>query len=212
MRRAVFLILFLLLPAAASAQRGYIDRGRFEITPYAGYRLQGDFEAAGTDDTFGDLDVEVEEGGVYGVLLDIPLSRNWAIELLANRQESSFVLDEGLFDPETDLGDVNLTYLHAGILFQWGDGQVNPFITGSLGIARIDPQFNNLDSDDRFSTSFGGGVKIFLADNVGLRLEARGYWTDLGTDFDDDDRFDRFEDDSDGLFQGEGSVGLIIAF
>jgi opacity protein-like surface antigen len=212
MRRAVFLFLFLLLPAAASAQRGYIDRGRFEITPFAGYRLQGDFEASGTDDTFGDLDVEVEEGGVYGVLLDIPLNRNWAIELLANRQESSFVLDEGLLDPETELGDVNLTYLHAGILFQWGDGQVNPFITGSLGIARIDPQFGGLDSDDRFSTSFGGGVKIFLADNVGLRLEARGYWTDLGTDFDDDDRFDRFEDDSDGLFQGEGSVGLIIAF
>ena len=210
MRRAAFLFLFL-LPAAAFAQRGYIEAGRFELTPYAGYRLQGDFDASSSNDAFGDLNVEVEEGGLYGVLLDIPLNRNWSIELLANRQESTFIIDEGLFDRETELGDVTLTYAHVGLLYQWGYGQVNPFITGSLGLARIEPEFDELDADDRFSTSFGGGVKIFLADNVGLRLEARGYWTDLDTDFEDDDRFDRY-DENDGLFQGEGSIGLIIAF
>lgn len=210
MRRAVFLFLFL-LPAAAFAQRGYIETGRFELTPFAGYRLQGDFDASSSDGAFGDLNVEVEEGGFYGAIFGIPLNRSWSIELLANRQESSFIIDEGLFDPEDDLGDVTLTYAHVGLLFQWGYGQVNPFITGSLGLARIEPEFDELDADDRFSTSFGGGVKIFLADNIGLRLEARGYWTDLDTDFEDDDRFDRY-DEGDGLFQAEGSVGLIIAF
>lgn len=208
MRRAVFLFLFL-LPAAGFAQHGRLDAGRFEITPFAGYRLQGDFDASSSNDAFGDLNVEVEEGGLFGVLLDIPLNRNWSIELLANRQETAFIIDEGLFERETELGDVTLTYAHAGLLFQWGYGQVNPFITGSIGLARIDPEFDELDADDRFSTSFGGGVKIFLADNVGLRLEARGFWTDLDTGF--DDRLERY-DEGDGLFQAEGSVGLIIAF
>lgn len=209
MRRAFLLFLFL-LPAAAFAQPGYLDPGRFEITPFAGYRLEGDFDASSRDSIFSrDLNVEVEEGAVFGLILDIPLNASWQIELLANRQESSFIIDEGLFDPETELGDVTLTYLHAGLLFQWGHGQVNPFITGSIGLARIDPELDELDADDRFSASFGGGVKIFLADNVGLRLEARGYWTDLGTGF--DDRFDRY-DEGDGLFQGEGSLGLVFAF
>jgi hypothetical protein len=52
-------------------------------------------------------------------------------------------------------------------------------------------------------------VKIFFADNVGLRLEARGHWTDLDTGFDDRSR--RYHS-GDGLFQAEGSAGLIIAF
>jgi Outer membrane protein beta-barrel domain len=209
MRRAFFLSLFL-LPAVAFAQPGYLDPGRFEITPFAGYRLQGEFDASSSDSVFTrDLNVEVEEGAVYGLILDIPLNPNWQIELLANRQESSFIIDEGLFDPETELGDVTLTYVHAGLLFQWGQGQVNPFITGSIGLARIEPEFDELDADDRFSASFGGGVKILFADNVGLRLEARGYWTDLDTGF--DDRLDRY-DEGDGLFQGEGSVGLVFAF
>jgi hypothetical protein len=208
MRRAVFLFLFL-LPAAVFAQHGRLDSGRFELTPFAGYRLQGDFDASSRDNAFRDLNVEVEEGGIFGVLFDIPLNRNWSIELLANRQESSFIIDDGLFERETELGDVTLTYAHAGLLFQWGYGQVNPFITGSIGLARIEPEFDELDADDRFSSSFGGGVKIFLADNVGLRLEARGYWTDLDTGF--EDRFDRY-DEGDGLFQAEGSLGLIIAF
>lgn len=209
MRRAFCLFLFL-LPAAAFAQPGYLDPGRFELTPFAGYRLEGDFDASNSDSIFNDdLNVEVEEGAVFGLILDIPLNPNWQIELLANRQESSFIIDEGLFDPETELGDVTLTYLHAGLLFQWGHGQVNPFITGSVGLARIDPEFDELDADDRFSASFGGGVKIFFADNVGFRLEARGYWTDLDTGF--DDRLDRY-DEGDGLFQGEGSLGLVIAF
>jgi opacity protein-like surface antigen len=196
--------LALLLPAAAFAQPG-----RFELTPVAGYRLNGDFDARSSDAFDRDLNVEVEESPVFGVIFDIPLAPYWQLELLANRQESSFIVDPGLLEPETELGDVTLTYLHAGIVLQWGLGQVNPFLTASAGLARIDPKFRNLDADNRFSASFGGGVKIFFADNVGLRLEARGYWTDLDTGF--DDRFDRY-DSGDGLYQGEGSVGLIIAF
>ncbi|HEX6898459.1 MAG TPA: outer membrane beta-barrel protein [Thermoanaerobaculia bacterium] len=207
MRRAFFFLLFL-LPAAAFAQPpGYLDTGRFELTPFVGYRLEGDFEAS----DFADVDVEVDEGAAFGLIFDIPLDPNWQIELLANRQETAFVSDEGLFNPAAELGDVTLTHLHVGILFQWGLGQVSPFITGSLGLAHIEPEFDDLDADDRFATSFGGGVKLFLADNVGLRLEGRWYWTDLGDDFDDDD-FHHHDDEGAGLFQVEGSVGLVIAF
>jgi hypothetical protein len=203
MRRALFVLAFL-LPAAVFAQPG-----RFEITPFAGYRLSGDFDAQSSDAFDPDLNIQVDESAVYGVLLDIPLSTNLQIELLANRQKSAFIIDEGLFDPSDELGDVDLTIVHAGLLLQWGQGQVNPFLTASAGLTRIDPKFSELDADNRFSTSFGGGAKIFFSENVGLRLEARGFWTDLDTGF--RDRYDRY-DSGDGLFQGEASAGLIIAF
>lgn len=203
MRRALF-VLLLLFPAAVFAQPG-----RFELTPFAGYRLAGDFDAD-SDSAFDPrLNIEVDESSVYGVMFNIPLSPNWQIEILANRQQTSFSIDQGFLEPQDELGDVDLTTVHGGILLQWGEGQVNPFLVASAGITRIEPKFRDLESDDRFSTSFGGGAKIFFSENVGLRLEARGFWTDLDTGF--DDRYDRY-DSGDGLFQGQGSVGLIIAF
>jgi len=203
MRRALFVLAFL-LPAAAFAQPG-----RIELTPFAGYRLEGDFNARSSDAFDPNLNVKVDSSAVYGVLLDIPLTPDWQIELLANWQRSRFVVDRGLLTPSTVLGDVDLTMLQAGFLFQWGPGQVNPFITAAAGVTRIEPKFNELASDDRFSASLGGGVKIFFGENVGLRLEARGYWTDLGSDF--HGRYDRY-DSRNGLTQYEGSAGLIIAF
>lgn len=203
MRRAFFVLAFL-LPAAVFAQPG-----RFELTPFAGYRLNGDFNAQSSDVFDPDLNVEVEESGIYGVLLDIPVSPNWQIEILANRQKSAFIIDRGLLEPSRELGDVDLTIVHGGVLLQWGEGQVNPFVTASAGLTRIDPKFRELDADNRFSASFGGGAKVFFSENIGLRLEARGFWTDLDTGF--RERYERY-DSGDGLFQGEASAGLIIAF
>ncbi len=201
-----FLVFVLLFPAAAFAQPG-----RFEITPVAGYRLEGDFDARSSDAFDPDLNIDVDESASFGVLFDIPLAPSWQLELLANRQRSEFVVDHGLLAPSTTLGDVDLTILQAGFLFQWGGGQVNPFATMAAGLTRIDPKFNDLSSDDRFSFSFAGGVKLYLAENIGIRLEGRGYWTDLGTNNFDDHHHGDY-DSEDGLFQAEGSVGLIIAF
>lgn len=201
MPRVFFAFLFL-IPTALLAQ----GSSGFELTPTVGYRLSSDFDAA-TGDLF-DTDVEIEESTSFGATFDIPLgSDGWKLELLANRQESSFIVDRGLFDPELELGDVILDTLHAGFLYQWGLGQVEPFIVFAGGLTRIDPQFESAGAENRISGSLGGGVKIFFADNVGLRLEARGYWIDL-----DDTEFGRRYDSEDALVQTEGSAGLIIAF
>ncbi len=204
MRRAFFTFVLLLLPTVAVAQPG-----RFELTPVAGYRLEGDFDAQSSDVFDPDLNVKVDESAVFGLILDIPVAPNWQLEILANRQRSSFIEDRGLLTPSSTLGDVDLTILQGGFLFQWGEGQVSPFVTAAAGLTRIEPKFNDLSSDDRFSASLGGGVKLFFSHNLGLRLEARGYWTDLDAGFDDrDDRYDS----RDGLYQGEATAGLILAF
>jgi opacity protein-like surface antigen len=204
MRRAIFVLCLLLLPAAAASAQ----TRRFELTPTVGYRFKGEFQA--NNDLFNrNLDVSIDEGATFGVIFDVPLTENWQLEFLANRQDSSFIVDEGLFTPEQNLGDVTIDYFSAGFLFQWGPGQVNGFVSGGVGLARIDPDFPEVAAENRFSGNLGGGVKILFAPNVGLRLEGRGYWVDLDTGF--EGRYDRFDSDE-GLYQGEASAGLIISF
>lgn len=204
MRRALFalLTLSLLIPAAAFAQPS-----QFELTPFAGYRLNGEIDSSA--DLGFEQDVEVEESAVFGVLFDIGLTPSWYLELMANRQDTTFSVDEGLLAPSRELGDVTISYFQAGFLFQGGAGQVNPFFVITGGLARIEPDFPELDAENYFAGTLGGGVKIFFSPNVGLRLEGRGYWTNLDTDF--NDRYDRYDSEGD-LLQGEASAGLILSF
>lgn len=206
MRRALLALmaLFHLIPAAATAQVN-----RFEVTPFAGYRLAGEVDnSAGIGFDFRS-DVEIDEGAHFGVMFDIPLTSNWQLELLASRQNTSFSVDEGLLSPSENLGDVNLGLYQAGFLFQWGEGQVSPFVVASLGLARLEPDFPELDAENYLSGTFGGGVKVFFSENVGLRFEGRGTWIDLQTDF--DNRYDRY--DSDALtWLPEGSAGVIFSW
>jgi hypothetical protein len=194
--------LLLLAPAALAAQPT-----RFEISPYAGYRLNG---AIDSRDSF-DQDLEVKESAVYGLRLDIPLGSNLQLEILGNRQDSSFQLDEGVLEPSLELGDVTLDTVHAGLLYQWGNGQVNPYVVFSGGITRIDPDFPDLESESRLSGSIGGGVKVFVNRNVGFRFEARGYWIDLDTEFDEDE-CRRCRDNGSALYLGEANAGLVFSF
>ena len=203
MRKSLILVGLLLIPAAALAQSH-----RFELTPYAGWRFDGEFNV--DSDFLDERDVRVDEGSSFGVIFDVPLNPNWQLEFIANRQNSEFIVDAGLFTPEQSLGDVTVDLVNAGILYQWGPGQVQGFLSGGLGVARIEPDRDDVEAESRFSGNLGGGVKIFFAENVGLRFEGRGYWVDLETDFEDDHR-DRFESDE-GLWQGEASVGLILSW
>jgi hypothetical protein len=207
MRRLLFVFLLLvpLVPAAAFAQ----GKG-FEITPTAGYRFSGTVTSYDDNGFRDSRDLKIDEGGAYGVSFDIPVGYRWQLELLANRQSTSFGLDRGLFSSKIDLGDIDLSYYQVGLLYNWGHGQVNPYFGASLGIAHIDPKLNNLESQDRFAGSITGGVKIFFNRNVGLRLEARGYWANIDTGINTGGH--RSNDTNEALYQGEGSAGLILAW
>jgi hypothetical protein len=204
--RRLLLALLLLVPGAAFAQ----GKG-FEITPTAGYRFSGTVTAY--DDNGNrereSRDLKVKEGGAYGVTFDVPLGYRWQLELLANRQSTSFRLDRGIFSSSTNLGDVDLSFYQVGLLYNFGRGQVNPYIGASLGFAHIDPKFNNFEAQDRFAGTLTGGVKVFFNRNVGLRLEARGYFANINTGI---SAGGHRTNSNEALYQGEGSAGLILAW
>jgi hypothetical protein len=209
--------------ALASAGTLAAQSQHIEITPQMGYRLEGDAQFA--DSRLGIPERvhegEVDEGDVQGLTVSFPVNRRFQIELLGRRQETELRGDSGLFGVPNRLAGLEITHVHAGIAAQWGDGQVQPFAAFSLGVAQLDIDLPGADTEDRFSASMGGGVKIYFTDHIGLRLEGRGFWTGL-----DDNgsntcsgrncSCDRFGDctgwDDSGISQLEGTVGLIVAF
>lgn len=199
-------LLFGLLAAPASlAQSG--RPGKIELTPYVSYRFGGevrdeDFHRDRNNST------DIEESEAYGVTLDVPITRGLSLELLVSRQQTQAQFDEGLFEPSFDLGDIDVTYGHVGVLYQWNLGQVNPFVVGSIGGTLFDPSFPGADEETRLSIGLGGGVKLFFSEHVGVRLEGRGFWTDVE---DNNDRY-HYGDEGSTLYQGEASAGLIIAW
>ncbi len=198
------LLLLPLIPAAAAAQVT-----RFEITPFAGYRLDGQVDNSADIGFDHRSDVQIDEAPTFGLMLDIPFNANWQLELSGSRESTSFSVDKGLLSPSQDLGDVDLDLFQAGFLFQWGEGQVSPFVVGTVGLARLDPDFPELDAENYLAGTVGGGVKIFLSDNVGLRLEGRGTWIDLQTDF--HNRYDRYDSEA-VTWLPEGSAGIIFSW
>ena len=199
----------LLLPCLAMAQ--YTPS--VEITPIVGYRWGGELSASNND--LLDENAEIDSSASYGLLVDIPLSRHAQIELMASRQDSNF--SRGVLFPEDGrFADVDVTYYHVGFLYQWTPSHLRPFVVGSLGFTDIAPE--GASSENRFSTSIGGGLKVDLSRHVGFRLEARGFWTDTGSwrwDSCDDGGYCGCGDGWDcnvGLVQTELRVGLMLSF
>ena len=204
-------LILALAPLAAHAQGGPLYR--VELTPTASYRFGGTLQ--GGDNTLFNSDLEVEDSSAYGVTFDIPLSSRMQLELLANRQSSELRFDQGLFGGTAGVADIDVSYYHVGFLWQWGDYRVSPFFTASLGVANLNPDIPGASSENRFSASLGGGVKVFFSDNVGLRFEGRGFFSDLGNNGNNRDRRCDYYNDScygNDFSQGQASIGLILAF
>jgi hypothetical protein len=143
---------------------------RFEITPFAAYRVGGSF-----DDVDSDAQLELAESSAWGVVVNGAVEYNTEWEVLYTRQ-STRVDSSGLALPEPSF-DINVDYLHFGGTYLFDGERVRPFIAMTIGATRFDPGLTGADASTFFSMSLGAGWKFRLAEHVGLRLEGRGYGT-----------------------------------
>jgi hypothetical protein len=223
MRKFAFIVLLLLVPSAVFAQN--IDRDRrddwrnrryrsrhqnkFELTPFGGYRWGGTLygETTGFRDDF-----DVASSGSFGANLGIPIGLgDMKLELMANRQNTHLELGGGLFNPNERVTDFDVSYYHAGLQIPLSNARdVQPFVVISAGVANLDLNVPGLSQETRFSASAGIGAKIPFNEHVGLRLEARGYFTSL--DDGGDECFRCYNDYGRDLYQGETNVGIVISF
>jgi hypothetical protein len=141
----------------------------FELTPIAGYRIGGALE-----DGLTNIEMELIDSESYGVIINFDLSPGKKLEFLYSHQETSVQISPTfVISPEWN---IDVDYFHIGGLNTFNSyGTFKPFVAGGIGLTHVDPdRFNPVS---RLSLSLAGGGKLFMSDNVGLRLEARSYWT-----------------------------------
>lgn len=158
MRRITILAVLLLTTTILFAQS-------IEFTPLAGYTFSGDIEGY-----YGTYDLK--NAFLYGARLDVEIDHLSFFELSVRRNDPTLSYStnsSGIADEETGTGTAH--YM-VGYLREFQDGPIRPYGVISLGTSRY---WEKGDSDLRhwfFSTEFGVGVKMFISDIVGLRLQA----------------------------------------
>lgn len=221
MRKSLLLLLLLSLTTTAFAQDdddwrrrradrdAYRTRDTFELTPFLGYRWGGTIFA---DQSFlFNEDVNVAPNPNFGINFAFPLGdTGMKLELMANRQASELETESGLFEPENEVADVDVTYLHAGLQIPFARSRnATPYFIVSGGLANVDPQISGVSDENRFSASAGVGIKLPISDVLSVRLEGRGYYTALEEES-DCSFCDYFYDED--FYQGEVNFGLALKF
>jgi len=188
-----------LLLAASPAQAQGV-----QVAPFAGYQFGGSVRSADSGQQY-----SFEGGLVWGGTASLALGRQWRVELLYSRQEG------GLSSPGVAGSSLDLTTerLMAGIQEEKGHGRMRYFGSFMLGATRFTPALSGLGSDTRFAMSLGLGLKRFVSDHFGLRVEARAFYTLVesgGGIFCSGGCLFVFS--GSGIWQGDLSGGLVLAF
>lgn len=158
-----------------------------DIAPLVGYRMGGDLSVNDTGTTSGtatEFELELDDATSYGLILDFDLDYQRQIEIYLSRQRTQVGASQPFLG--YSLFDLTVDYYHIGGLFypdypEWR-GPFRPFVSGTFGLTRMDPQGANLDAENFFSLSFGGGAAYFPVKHMGLRFDFRAIFTAVDTD------------------------------
>ncbi|MGB5491218.1 MAG: hypothetical protein WBM76_10375 [Woeseiaceae bacterium] len=148
---------------------------KFEITPYAAYRMGGSFNQED-----GDGRVELNDSRAEGILFNIAANPNGQYELIYARQNTD--ADNSGFFTNVPTIDLDVEYFQFGGTYLFDGDSTRPFIALTLGLTQFDPELAGTGSESFFSASFGGGVKLRARERLGIRLEARVFTTFVDED------------------------------
>jgi hypothetical protein len=199
------------LAAATAVQAG---PPRFEVTPFAGGRIGGDFDVV-DEVTDASSPVDLDDGAAYGLDLGLYAYETGLYQLLYSTQETG--LDSN--DPALDGLDLRIDYLHVGgtALFPQ-DTWFVPYLSLTIGATFFEPSRGRYDSETKFSASLGGGFRFPVSERVNVVLGLRGYLTLIDSDTDlfcisgPEQAACLVRSSGSTFFQTEGQLGLSVAF
>jgi hypothetical protein len=138
---------------------------KHELTVLAGLHLGGQFEEPATGDYR-----PADEGLSLGLVLGFPLGHDRTLEVVWTHE---FVHVPASSDEGVDV-DLSLDTIGVGGTYEWGDGRVRPFVSGTVGFTLLSPDASGYDLELLLSGTLGGGVKVPISKRAYVRLEGRG--------------------------------------
>ena len=147
------------------------------VSPFIGYRFGGDLYEVYTGAA-----LDIDGAATIGAVVDVFVVRGLSFSFLYTHQDAHIETVDS-WGRVTEFGDLSIDHWHVGGTQEFGAGRVRPFLVGTLGLTHFGAPG---DSEVRFSTSAGGGVKLMPGRHVGVRLDGRVYavlvdgWTSAG--------------------------------
>ena len=176
MTRIICLVVILVSPLSSLAQES-----NFELTPFAGARFGGTFEAALP--SVEPVEYELEDSASFGLIFNARHRANTQWEVLYS-QQSSEAEYFGPDDPDAPdpLVDVDIHVLQIGGTYLFEGEKAIPYLAATIGGTHIRTDSTESRNDTFFSGSIGLGMKFLPTSSVGIRVEARAYGTLLDSD------------------------------
>jgi hypothetical protein len=170
MRRSTAVLGLFLLACLGGATQAHA--GAWEVTPFYGYRVGGDFNKIPSSEI---TDIDIRDSASYGLTLGYAFNDNFELEGLWSRQDTTMRVSFQT-EPSED-HDITVEYFHVGGLLLSGDNldTKRGFFSFSAGVVSFNPDM--FSSETYFSWSIGGGGKFYFNDYVGLRLQGRFFPT-----------------------------------
>ena len=159
----------------------------FEVTPFPGFSLGGNFTLTSTGQN-----VDVHDHGSFALALDLLAADNSAqSELFYSHQSTAL---HGNLTP-APMG-ISVEYLHIGgtVPIEEDSPGLSPYFLAGLGVTRFSPPAPGR-VDTRFSAQLGFGLRVPVTARLSLRLEGRGFLTLVSSDT--------------SLFCGSNQTGLV---
>lgn len=155
----------------------------FELTPFLGWRFGGGFDYTVTNVNVAN-NFDIKNDLNYGLIANIGFHEYFQLELLWDSQSSEINPKDPIagLDMQPQL-DLKIDYYHVGFVFPYPQGQLVPFSLFSLGVTTFYPE-GDLDNETKFSLGGALGIKYFVNDRMGFRLQSRLMATSLGSDAD----------------------------
>jgi hypothetical protein len=173
----VFCLGLLMGATTAMAQ----DEKKVEVGVFAGGTTSEGIGVTATDVGGGQIvnQLDPKSGFSWGFDVNLLASENFAAGFLWDRQ-SSKLLGQVVGGETQEFTDMNLYNYHGIVTYHFlgADSTVRPYVFGGLGATvHSFGQIGGFDIDGstRFSTTWGGGVKVFPRPGIGFKATAR--WT-----------------------------------
>jgi outer membrane protein W len=144
-------------------------------------------------------EVDLKDGGTFSLTAGVYASANALIEFMYARQSSELTARGGTGVNEQTVSKMNIDNYHVNFVYNFGeaDAKMRPYAFVGLGATNYSPSGDvlvggtgrQLDGNAQFSTTWGAGVKYYMAPAVGLKAGMRwtptyiksdpaGYWCD----------------------------------
>ena len=143
---------------------------RFEIQPFGGYKYGGGVNVG--SNPFGVNRINVDSSVSYGVTAAFNPAARLGLEFLWDRQPTHASAN---FNGGGSLGTkvgFTMDQYHGNLLFSLSDhgSKVEPFILVGFGASNM---HGGGSSTTKFSFGVGGGLKYFVSEHLGFRVQAR---------------------------------------